>query len=239
MKHALVTGGSSPIGAAIARALAAEGHHVIVHANSRLEAAEATAGAIRAEGGSAEAMALDLAEGDAARAALEARAQSDPIQIVVHNAGLRRDMPFAGMDPDAWQEVIDVNLTGLYTVLRPLILPMMRTRWGRVVAISSLTAVTGNRGQTNYAAAKGGLLALMKSLTREYASRGITANVVAPGLIDTPETQALANQDALLALCPMARAGTPEEVAATVGFLTSANAGYISGQMITVDGGTT
>lgn len=239
MKHALVTGGSSPIGGAIARTLAGQGHHVIVHANTRIDAAEATAGAIRQDGGSAEALALDLADVDAARAALEARAQQHPIQIVVHTAGLRRDMPFAGMDADAWQQVIDVNLTGIFSVLRPLILPMMRTRWGRVVAISSLTAVTGNRGQTNYAAAKGGLLALMKSLTREYASRGITANVVAPGLIDTPETGDLANREALLGLCPTGRAGTPEEVAATVGFLTSDNAGYISGQMITVDGGTT
>jgi 3-oxoacyl-[acyl-carrier protein] reductase len=131
-----------------------------------------------------------------------------------------------------------VNLNGFYAALRPLIMPMMRGRWGRIVAISSLTAIMGNRGQTNYAASKGGLLALAKSLTREYASRGITANVVAPGLIATPETERLGNFEALRRLSPAGRAGTPEDVAAIVGFLASDSAGYISGQMIAVDGGT-
>jgi 3-oxoacyl-[acyl-carrier protein] reductase len=236
--RALVTGGSSPIGAAIARRLATAGHHVIVHANTNLAAAESTATAIRASGGGAEALALDLTDVPAAVDRLAVLADAEPIQILVHNAGLHRDAPFAGMDFETWRAAIDVNLHGFYAALRPLILPMIRTRWGRIVAISSLTAVTGNRGQANYAAAKGGLLALAKTLTREYAARGITANVVAPGLIETPATAADPALDALRKLCPMGRAGTPEEVAAVVGFLASPEAGYISGQMITVDGGT-
>lgn len=238
MKRALVTGGSSPIGAAICRELAGQGMHVIVHAGRNLAAAEATAEAIRAAGGSAESIGLDLTDVEGALAVLGEIAGRAPINVLVHNAGLRRDMPFAGMGPNDWRSVVDVNLTGFYAALRPLILPMMRGRWGRIVAISSLTAVMGNRGQTNYAAAKGGLLALAKSLTREYAGRGITANVVAPGLIATPETEALENFGAMRALCPAGRAGTPQEVAAVVGFLVSAAASYVSGQLIAVDGGT-
>lgn len=238
MRRALVTGGSSPIGAAIARQLAAQDLHVIVHANRNVVGAEATAAAIREQGGSAETLRLDLTDLDQARSVLGAMAELAPIQVLVHNAGLHRDVPFAAMEPDDWREVIDVILNGFYAALRPLIMPMMRGRWGRIVAISSLAAITGNRGQTNYAAAKGGLLALAKSITREYASRGITANVVAPGLIATPETKRLENFDALLQLCPTRRAGTPEDVAAIVGFLASDSACYISGQLIAVDGGT-
>lgn len=238
MKHALITGGASPIGAAISRRLASDGHHVIIHANANAPAADALVAEINDAGGSAESLVLDLTAGEAAMQRLEARASEHPVQILVHNAGLHRDMPFAGMDLDDWNTVLDVNLSGLFIALRPLIMPMMRSRWGRVIAVSSLTAVTGNRGQTNYAAAKGGYLAFAKSLTREYASRGITANVVAPGLIATPATEAMENFDALRALCPARRAGTPEDVAGIIGFLASEHSGYISGQMIAVDGGT-
>ncbi len=238
MRRALVTGGSSPIGAAICLELSRHGMHVIVHAGRNAAGANATARAIRAAGGSAESICLDLTDVDGALATLGALAEEAPVHVLVHCAGLHRDVPFAGMEPEDWRAVVDVNLTGFYAALRPLILPMMRGRWGRIVAISSLTAITGNRGQTNYAAAKGGLLALAKSLTREYASRGITANVVAPGLIATPETKALENFAALRALCPTGRAGTPQEVAAVVGFLASDAASYVSGQLIAVDGGT-
>ncbi len=234
----MITGGASPIGAAISRRLAADGCHVVVHANSNVDAAEALSDEIRASGGSAESLVLDLTRTTEAMQRLEARAADAPIEILVHNAGLHRDIPFAGMAIDDWQAVLDVNLTGLFAALRPLILPMMRRRWGRVIAISSLTAVTGNRGQSNYAAAKGGYLAFAKSITREYASRGITANVVAPGLIATPETEGMENYEALRALCPAGRAGVPEDVASIVGFLASEQSSYISGQMIAVDGGT-
>jgi 3-oxoacyl-[acyl-carrier protein] reductase len=238
VRRALVTGGSSPIGATICRQLAGQGMHVIVHAGRNLASAEATAEAICAAGGSAESLALDLTDIERAMDELGTIAERAPIQVLVHNAGLHRDRPFAGMEPEDWRAVVDVNLNGFYAALRPLILPMMRGRWGRIVAISSLSAITGNRGQSNYAAAKAGLLALAKSLTRECASRGITANVVAPGLIATPETEALKNFAALRALCPTGRAGTPQEVAAVVGFLASDAASYISGQLIAVDGGT-
>jgi len=238
MKRALVTGGSSPIGAAIAERLAGAWLHVIVHANSNLDAADATVGRIRQAGASAESLAIDLTDGDSAEAILTRLTETAPVQILVHNAGLHSDAPFAGMSPDQWHKVIDVNLNGLFAVLRPLIMPMIRSRWSRVVAISSLTAVIGNRGQTNYAAAKGGLLAFVKSLGREYCSRGLTANVVAPGLISTPETEAMENFEHLRDLCPARRPGTPGEVAAIVGFLVSEDAGYISGQQIAVDGGT-
>ncbi len=238
MKRGLVTGGSSPLGAAIARKLAHQGHHVIVQANRNVAAADEVVGSILEDGGQAEAIAVDFGQPDAALAKMHDLVAADPIHILVHNAGLRRDMPFAGMELADWRAVMEVNLDGFFVALRPLIHPMMRARWGRVIAISSLTAIAGNRGQTNYAAAKGGLHALAKSLAREYGTRGITANVVAPGLIATEETEALENYDDLRKLCPMGRAGTPEEVAAIVGFLASQESSYISGQLITVDGGT-
>lgn len=238
MRRALVTGGSSPIGAAIAHELASRGLHVLVHAHDNVDAASRTVATIRDAGGSAETLTLDLTDIGRSAEVLGGLAAENPLQVLVHNAGRHRDMPFAGMEWEDWRAPIDLTLNGFYAALRPLILPMMRSRWGRIVAISSLTAIAGNRGQANYAAAKGGLLALAKSLTREYASRGITANVVAPGLIDTPGTGLLENFEALRALCPAGRAGTVREVAAVVGFLVSDDASYVSGQMIAVDGGT-
>lgn len=239
MKRALVTGGSSPIGAAIARRLARAGDQVWVHGFANRSAVDSTVEDIRSAGGRAEPLILDLTDIERSDATLTALSEEAPFQILVHNAGIHRDAPFAGLDFADWKAVIDVNLHGFFAALRPLILPMMRSRWGRIVAISSLTAIAGNRGQTNYAAAKGAYLPLFKSLTKEYAARGITANVVAPGLIETPETEALPNLADLIELCPMRRAGTPGDVADLVGFLTSDQARYISGQMIALDGGTT
>ncbi|HJW47705.1 MAG TPA: 3-oxoacyl-ACP reductase FabG [Lysobacter sp.] len=237
LKRALVTGGSGDLGSAICAQLAAAGLHVIVHANSNRNRAEDVVEAIRGNGGSAEAVAFDVADGAATRTAIEQLLEAGPIQILVNNAGIHDDAPLAGMSEAQWKRVIDVSLHGFFHVTQPLLLPMARTRWGRVVSVSSVAAVLGNRGQANYAAAKAALHGATKSLAREMASRGITANVVAPGVIEGRMTNGVFSSDAIKQLVPAARAGRPEEVAALVAFLCSDAAGYINGQIIGIDGG--
>jgi 3-oxoacyl-[acyl-carrier protein] reductase len=236
-RRALVTGGSGDLGGAICRRLAADGMDVIVHANGHLDRAEAVRDAIVASGGSAQAVAFDVADGDATRAALGALLEQGPIQIVVNNAGIHDDAPMAGMREEQWKRVIDVSLHGFFHVTQPLLLPMARTRWGRIVSISSVAAVLGNRGQTNYAAAKAALHGATRSLAREMASRGITVNVVAPGVIAGSMAQDAFPPEQIKQTVPAGRAGTPEEVAALVAFLCGADAGYINGQVIGVNGG--
>jgi len=236
-KRALVTGGSGAIGAAICRMLAARGFHVIVHANSRLEAAERLAAQLRAGGAKAQAAAFDVTDRDVAAKALHVLGDEAPIQVLVNNAGVHDDAPLAGMRGEQWDRVIGVSLDGFYNVTQPLLLPMIATRWGRIVNISSVTGVMGNRGQVNYAAAKAGLHGATKSLALELASRGVTVNAIAPGIIDTPETAQIFPKETIDAMVPMKRAGTPEEVAALVVFLASDQAGYISGQVISINGG--
>jgi 3-oxoacyl-[acyl-carrier protein] reductase len=237
MKRALVTGGSGGIGAAICRRLAADGHHVIVHANRSLDKAAAVVGAIIANGGSAEAVAFDVTDRTASEAALEPLLEKDPIQILVNNAGIHADAVFPGMSAEQWHSVINVSLNGFFNVTQPLTLPMLRTRWGRIITISSIAGITGNRGQVNYAAAKGALHAASKSLALELASRGITVNAVAPGIIATEMSEGAFDADAIKHIVPMKRAGKPEEVADLVAFLASENAAYISGQVISINGG--
>jgi 3-oxoacyl-[acyl-carrier protein] reductase len=236
-RRALVTGGSGDLGGAICHRLAADAAHVIVHANGNLARAEAVRDQIVAGGGSAQAVAFDVADGDATRAALAALLEDGPIQIAVNNAGIHDDAPMAGMRDEQWKRVIDVSLHGFFHVTQPLLLPMARTRWGRIVSISSVAGVMGNRGQTNYAAAKAALHGATKSLSREMASRNITVNVVAPGMIAGSMSQHVFSAEWIKQTVPAGRAGTPEEVAALVGFLCSADAGYINGQVIGVDGG--
>ncbi len=233
-RRALVTGGSGAIGAAICRALAKDGVQVIVHANSRLDEARRIAAEI---GAGATAIAFDVADGAAARAALEQLAASEAIQIVVNNAGIHDDAAFPGMSAEQWRRVIDVSLNGFFNVTQPLVMPMVRTRWGRIVSITSIAAEIGNRGQVNYAAAKGALAAASRSLARELGSRGITVNCVSPGIIDTPMSAGAFDAAAVERMVPLQRMGRPEDVAAAVAFLASDAAGYITGQVVPVNGG--
>lgn len=237
MKRALVTGGSGGIGAAICRRLAADGHHVIVHGNRSLDKAEAVVAAIRAAGGSAEAVAFDVTDRAATAAALETLLAAGAIQILVNNAGIHADAVFPGMSGEQWDSVIAVSLNGFYNVTQPLTMPMIRTRWGRIITISSVAGLTGNRGQVNYSAAKGALHAASKSLALELASRGITVNAVAPGIIATDMIEGAFDAETIKQLVPMKRAGQPEEVADLVAFLASDSAAYISGQVISINGG--
>ena len=227
---ALITGATSPIGEAIARRLKAEGHHLILHAHTNRTRAESLAAELQAHP-----LIADLTNPQATAEALAQHA-TPPIQIVVHNAGTHDDVPMAGMSEPQWRGPIDTSLTGFYAVLRPLLLPMMATRHGRIVAVSSVSALMGNRGQVAYAAAKAGLIGAVKSLARELATRGVTVNAVAPGLIASPATAAL-DPAAIAALVPMHRQGRPEEVADLIAFLASPQAGYITGQAISINGG--
>lgn len=237
MKRALVTGASGIIGTAIARTLAKAGHHVHLHANAGIEQARSLEEEFAREGLSAQTVAFDITDPAATSAALEEMLAAGPIQILVNNAGIHDDAVMPGMRPDQWSRVIDVSLNGFFNVTQPLLLPMIRTRWGRIVNISSVAAVMGNRGQANYAAAKAGLHGATRTLCLELASRGITVNTVAPGIIASPATADLFPKDTLARMVPMQRAGTPEEVADLVGFLASEKAGYISGQLLNINGG--
>lgn len=236
MKRALVTGGSGAIGSAIAKALAHAGLYVYVHANSRLAAAAAVVDEIKAAGGAGQAVAFDVADSAAATAALDGLLGDGAIQVLVNNAGIHDDAVMPGMTRAQWSRVIDVSLNGFFNVTQPLLMPMIRTRWGRIVSLSSVAAVMGNRGQANYAAAKAGLHGATKSLALELASRGITVNAVAPGIIASPMADQVFDKKLIDAYVPMKRAGTPEEVADLVTFLTSDKAGYISGQIISING---
>ena len=237
MKTALVTGGSGAIGSAICRALAAQGLKVIVHANQRLEEAQRLAAQLQAGGAMAQAVAFDVTDRESTAEVLAALAEREPVQVLVNNAGVHDDAPLAGMSGMQWDRVIDVSLNGFYNVTHPLLLPMIRTRWGRIINVSSVAGVIGNRGQVNYAAAKAGLHGATMSLSLELASRGITVNAIAPGVIASPVTEHVFPQEAIDALVPMKRAGTVDEVAALVAFLASDLAGYISGQVISINGG--
>ncbi|KJK25001.1 3-ketoacyl-ACP reductase [Burkholderiaceae bacterium 16] len=236
-KLALVTGGSGALGQAICLAMAQAGHEVWVHANRHLAQAEAVAATIRAAGGHAHAIAFDVTDADATDAALQRILAHGPVQILVNNAGIHDDAPMVGMTRQQWRSVIDVSLNGFFNVTQPLLMPMMRTRWGRIVSMASVAALVGNRGQANYAAAKAGIIAATRSLAIEMASRGVTVNAVAPGVIESPMTGEAFPVERIRQLVPAQRAGSPQEVAGMIAYLVSDAAAYVTGQTLSINGG--
>jgi 3-oxoacyl-[acyl-carrier protein] reductase len=239
-KTALVTGAGRGIGKAIALKLASCGAKVICISKS--DTCAQVADTIKAQGGEAFAYPVDLGDSSAVKAALESILQTHPkVDILVNNAGITRDNLLLRMKPEEWDSVIATNLSSAFHITQALIQPMARARWGRVINIASIVGLMGNAGQVNYAAAKAGLIGFTKSLAKEFASRTLTANVVAPGWTDTDMTQQLNEtiQQEVLKHIPLKRMGKPEEVADLVAFLASDNAAYITGQTFAIDGGLT
>ncbi len=234
----LVTGSGSGIGRAIALRLAATGYIVVVHYSSNRQGAEETLDAIKAISGQCRLMSFDMRDGKQTQAAIESDiAEHGAYYGVVCNAGITRDGPFPALTDEDWHQVIDVNLNGLYNVLQPIVMPMIRRRKaGRIVTISSASGLMGNRGQVNYSAAKAGIIGASKALAIELAKRKITVNCVAPGLIESAMTAELP-LDKVMEAIPARRIGTADEVAALVAFLCSADAAYITRQVISVNGG--
>jgi len=236
-KRALITGASGALGAAMAERFARDGATVLLHANSRPDAVEQLAAKIAAAGGKAECHVFDLRSDEACATACARMLEAGPVQVIVNNAGVHDDAVLPGMRAEQWHKVIDISLNGFFRVTQPLLLPMLRTRWGRVLNISSVAALVGNKGQVNYAAAKGALNSATKALSLEVASRGVTVNAIAPGIIASPMADAAFDPALIQQMVPAKRAGKPEEVAALAAFLASDEAAYITGQVISVNGG--
>jgi 3-oxoacyl-[acyl-carrier protein] reductase len=234
----LVTGASKGIGRAIAEKLASDGFSMVLHYGRDAAGAEATLTSVRAKGAAGRLMTFDLRDRDAARATLEAdMADHGPYWGIVLNAGIARDAAFPAMTDQEWDDVLDTDLGGFYNVMRPTVMPMVSARkGGRIVTIASVSGIAGNRGQVNYSAAKAGIIGATKALAIELAKRNITVNCVAPGMIETQMTDDLP-MDEVLKMIPMRRAGQPEDVAAAVSYLCSESAGYVTRQVLSVNGG--
>lgn len=237
MKTALVTGGSGGIGEAISKTLAKDGLHVIVHANKNTDKATQIVKDINSHGGSAETVCFDLLDAVAVEHFISTQLEKAGIDVLINNAGIHDDAVFPGMSRLQWDQVLAVNLDGFFNITQPLVMPMIRKRWGRIVNISSVSGITGNRGQVNYSAAKGAIHSATKALSLEVASRGVTVNAIAPGIIETGMTEEAFSDDMIKSIIPMKRAGSPQEVADLVAFLASEKASYITGQIISINGG--
>jgi 3-oxoacyl-[acyl-carrier protein] reductase len=237
-KTILVTGASKGIGRAIAEQLAQDGFEIVVHYGRDMAGAETTLNTIRASGGSGRLLTFDLRDREAARNTLEADiAEHGPYWGIVLNAGIARDAAFPAMTDEEWDDVLETDLGGFYNVIRPTVMPMVSARQGgRIVTIASVSGLTGNRGQVNYSAAKAGIIGATKALAIELAKRNITVNCVAPGIIETQMVENLPMEE-VLKMVPMRRAGQPSDVAAAVSYLCSAGAGYVTRQVISVNGG--
>lgn len=236
MKYALVTGGSRGIGRAISQKLHKMGYEVLINYVSNEEAAKETLALIEGHG---ELMQFDVANAEATRSAIQAWQEAHPgeyIEVLVSNAGIRRDNLLIWMEPQDWHKVLDTNLTGWYNVTSAVLQPMLVHKYGRIVNVTSLSGIKGLPGQTNYSAAKGGLIAATKALAQEVARKKVTVNAVAPGFIRTDMVEGL-DESTLKKDIPAGRFGDPEEVAAVVGFLASAEASYVTGEVISINGG--
>lgn len=239
MKYALVTGGSRGIGRAVCIKLAQMGYQVIINYASNTEEAEKTLEMVKSAGQNGETLQFDISNGKQTREAIDTWMQAHPddyIEILVNNAGIRHDNILALMPEEDWDSVLSITLKGFYNVTQPLLQPMIRHKYGRIINMASVSGLKGLPGQCNYSAAKGGIIAASKALAQEVARKNITVNAVAPGFIKTDMVKGL-DEDSLKKTIPANRFGTPEEVAELIGFLASPAAGYITGEVISINGG--